>query len=346
MGAIDIHFHGAFGIDLMKAQTPELNEISHRLGEAGVAGFCPTTLSVDVNELAQSVERLGHWIQRTRKQATFPSSSAVPLGIHLEGPFINSICCGAHPPELIRKFDFNELDSLWELSQHTLKILTIAPETLTQEQCKQLCLWARKRQISLSIGHSRASEVQAQSAFQQGFRGITHAWNALPFHQRAPGPLGAAFQQKDSYIELIIDQIHVAPSVISWTEELQPAHRLCYVSDCVPAAGLGPGISTSFGPLKIEYAQGACRLSNANGALAGGGKILTQAFAEWILASSGNAQKTLNQLKTRLKRRLPSITEAPILALKLSKNELSRVKRRRTQWILTSHGTLQATPLK
>ena len=288
MGAVDIHFHGAFGIDLMKAQTPELNEIAHQLGASGIAGFCPTTLSIGKKELAQSVERLGRWIQRTRKLATFPGDSAIPLGIHLEGPFINSVCCGAHPTEFIRKLDFNELDSLWELSQQTLKILTLAPETLLPAQLKELCQWARNRKISLSIGHSRATEAEAQNAFRHGFRGITHAWNALPFHQRAPGPLGAAFKQKEGYIELIIDQIHVAPSVICWTEKLQPASRLCYVSDCVPAAGLGPGISTSFGPLKIENAQGACRLSN--GALAGGSKMLTRSFADWILSLGGVAQ--------------------------------------------------------
>jgi N-acetylglucosamine-6-phosphate deacetylase len=140
LGAIDIHFHGAFGIDLMNAQNPELDETAHQLGKLGVAGFCPTTLSVSPDELAITVERLGRWINRAKR---LPATSALPLGIHLEGPFINSGCCGAHPPELIRALDFDELELLWEVSQKTLKIITLAPETLVGTDLERLTKWDR-----------------------------------------------------------------------------------------------------------------------------------------------------------------------------------------------------------
>ena len=184
IGAIDIHFHGAFGIDLMNAQNPELDEVAHQLGALGIAGFCPTTLSVSPDELAVAVERLGRWINRAKR---LPTSSALPLGIHLEGPFINSGCCGAHPPELIRALDFDELENLWDLSQQTLKIITLAPETLVETDLDRLVIWAHERKISLSIGHSKATEKQAGHAFHSGFKGITHAWNALSFHRKSSG---------------------------------------------------------------------------------------------------------------------------------------------------------------
>jgi N-acetylglucosamine-6-phosphate deacetylase len=342
LGAIDIHFHGAFGIDLMSAQSPELDETAHQLGRLGIAGFCPTTLSVSPDELAVAVERLGRWTKRAKN---LPSSSALPLGIHLEGPFINPGCCGAHPPELIRKLDFKELEHLRELSQNTLKIVTLSPESLIEVDLKRLTKWAQTHQINLSIGHSKATEKQAEVAFSSGFRGITHAWNALPFHQRAPGPIAAAFKSAESYIEIIIDQVHVAPSVIRWTESLQPLHRLCYVSDCVPAAETAPGMITSFGPLKILYADGACRLTQgeAMGALAGGGKILTHAFSEWISALSEN---NVSNLKKLLKARLPCITEAPLFALGLKNGTKAGLRFRTISWLLSPGGLISSSSLK
>lgn len=323
-------------MDLMRAQSPELDDLAHHLGEQGIAGFCPTTLSTNPDDLAGAVARLGRWIRRARNSPTFPRTSAVPLGIHLEGPFINSACCGAHPPELIRAFDINELETLWNLSQETLKILTIAPETLSTTSLAHLTAWANQRKVTLSIGHSKATEELAFEAFNQGFRGITHAWNALPFHQRAPGPLAAAFRHPKTYVEIIIDQIHVAPSVIQWTEELQPAHRLCYVSDCVPAAETDGLVAMSFGPLKIRYRDGACRIvgpdkgKGTDGALAGGGKLLTHTFAEWVQKTA--PAQTPAAMTAHLKKRLPSITEAPLFALGIRKSELAS---RIVNWVST-----------
>jgi N-acetylglucosamine-6-phosphate deacetylase len=337
-GAVDLHFHGAFGVDLMGAQNPELEDLAHGLGAQGLAAFCPTTLSTNPDDLANAVERLGRWIRRARTSPTFSKSAALPLGIHLEGPFINSACCGAHPPELIRPFDFKELERLWDLSRGMIKILTLAPEMLSEATLLRLTGWAKERGVSLSVGHSKATEAQALNAFSHGFRGITHAWNALPFHQRAPGALAAAFRHPKSYVEIIIDQVHVAPSVIQWTEELQPAHRLCYVSDCVPAAETDGLIAMSFGPLKIRYRDGACRLEN--GALAGGGKLLTRTFAEWVQKTA--LSQSPSSIASHLKKRLPSITEAPLFALGLRKSELGG---RQTEWIWTGQ-TIQARPLK
>lgn len=242
------------------------------------------------------------------------------------------------PPEFIRALDFTELDVLWEASQKTLKIITLAPETLIDSDLERLTKWARKNAVSLSIGHSKATEKLASQAFSSGFRGITHAWNALSFHQRAPGSIAAAFKNPESYIEIIVDQVHVAPSVISWTETLQPLNRLCYVSDCVPAAETSPGMITSFGPLKILYSDGACRL--VNGALAGGGKVLTHAFSEWISTLSGEANP-----KPLLKTRLPCITEAPLSALGFKRGPFPELKSRTVSWHLQSDGSISVTSL-
>lgn len=315
----------------MKAGDGDLDQLSELLWNGGIAGFCPTTLSTHPGDLAQAVGRIGRWI----KNFSPKKRGALPLGIHLEGPFINEACCGAHPPELIRPLNFQELENLWYQSHETLRILTIAPETLSRESLHELTQWAKKRKISLSLGHSKASEKQAETAFDAGFRGITHAWNALPFHQRAPGPIGAAMKRDDTYIELIIDQVHVAPTVMKWTQDLHPAERLCMISDCVPAAETSGSQDYSFGPLTIRYHEGACRLHN--GSLAGGGKLLTRSFGQWLEFLA----KKPGDFKTLLKESLPSITTAPLWAIQIPEQRLAS---RKVDWCM-SQGKLVAQPV-
>src|SRR4051812_17893606 len=105
-GLVDLHFHGAFGVDLMSASGGQMDDLSAQLWRKGIAGFCPTTLSVAPPALLESVERIGRWIRK----GTAPG--ARPLGIHLEGPFIHPGSCGAHPPEAIRALDLEELQRL------------------------------------------------------------------------------------------------------------------------------------------------------------------------------------------------------------------------------------------
>jgi N-acetylglucosamine-6-phosphate deacetylase len=314
LGAVDLHFHGAFGVDLMTAEEPELDALSRDLWlEAGVAAFCPTTLSAAPDDLLEAVTRLGRWIRRGKH----PGS--VPLGIHLEGPFIHAESCGAHPLGAIRPLDFEELERLWTASQKTLKILTLAPELILEEDQKRLVSWAKPKGIKLSLGHSRATDVQAKRAFELGFSGVTHAWNALPFHHRAPGPLGGALGRPGVYVEIIPDLVHVHPTTIRWTRTLHP--NVCFVSDCVPAAGTPAGSWHRFGSLKVHFSEGAARLEN--GHLAGGGRTLTDVFGRWIEHESAETGKPVEKL---WKEALPYITSNPLKALGVSAAKVSRVR--------------------
>ncbi len=319
-GAVDLHFHGAFGIDLMTASHSQLDELSAKLWKKGIAAFCPTTLSSSRNDLQQAVENLGRWIRSKNHPG------AIPLGIHLEGPFLNSDASGAHPVPLLRKLEMAELDRLWNASQETLKLITLAPESLSLAQLKKLTAWSKARKITLAIGHSQATQAQAQQALDAGFSGVTHAWNALPFHHRAPGVLGAALGRSKTHVEIILDQIHVDPVLVRWTQKLHP-NGLCFVSDCAPAAATSGSSWHSFGPLQVRFHQGACRVRS--GTLAGGGKILTDAFSEWVQTE---AQADGRNLQQTLLMNLPHLTEYPLKALGIP---ISRLKNRKICWIST-----------
>ena len=313
LGAVDIHFHGAFGIDLMSARPAQLQEVSERLWQQGVAAFCPTTLSAPPRELAESVEKLGRWIREDR----FPG--ARPLGIHLEGPYLHPDACGAHPPDSIRKLNWRELNHLWSVSQGTLKILTLAPERISPSETRKLISWSRSKRVILSLGHSQATEKQAQLAFQKGFQGVTHAWNALPFHQRSPGALGAALGNPRVYLELIIDQVHVSPTIVRWTLDLHPTQSICFISDCINAKG-------KIGSHSLQFKDGACRLPN--GQLAGGGRLLTAAYSRWLKAESARQNRPLAHL---FRETIHHLTDVPLRILGVSQRNF---RDRRVRWQL------------
>lgn len=298
---MDLHFHGAFGIDLMTASHARLNELSAELYRHGVAGFCPTTLSAPPRELHEAVARLGTWIRAQRERLGKPGGARA-LGIHLEGPFISPHAAGAHPPGVIRPATLAELAALWEASQGTLKIITLAPESLDAGELRAVAKWARQNQVVLSAGHSRATAAQAEGAFAAGFRSVTHAWNAAGFHHREAGVLGAAMGRRDVFLELIIDGVHVDPTVVRWTRKIHAPDQICFVSDCAPAAGLPEGKTVAFGPLQIHQADGASRL--LDGRLAGGGVLLPEAYRKWLAAEARATGLSAARLHTQAVRGL------------------------------------------
>ena len=280
LGAIDLHFHGAFGIDLMHADFESLSRLSRKLYTSGVSAFCPTTLSAPPEDLKAAVTRLGDWIHQTHLY----QNTAVPLGIHLEGPFLNPAASGAHPGSCVRPFSFQELDTLWNASQNTLKILTMAPELLKPRDLRTLGRWAKDRELVLSIGHTRATQAQAENAIAAGFRNVTHAWNAMAFHQREPGVLGTLGSLNSPFVEVIADQVHVHPSLVRWLFKLAPT-RVCCISDCAPSAAMPFNKITSFGPLQVKRVAGPIKSLTssvtANGLLAGGGNLLPTQYRNW-----------------------------------------------------------------
>ena len=70
---------------------------------------------------------------------------------------------------------------------------------------------------------------------------MTHLYNAMPpFSHRAPGVIGAAFDNDNVAVELIADGVHVHPSVVRATFRLFE-NRVILISDSMMATGLDDG---------------------------------------------------------------------------------------------------------
>lgn len=263
----------------MHAVPDQLDVLAAKLFHSGVTAFLPTTLSSPMPLFEGALRRLGAWV-RTEWQHGPRTGRAFPVGIHLEGPFLAHSCCGAHPPGSLIRPSLQKLTRWWQLSRHTLARITLAPELGPAAEIEAILKFCRRHSISVSLGHSGATEEQARYWFSRGIRQVTHAWNAMPFHHRNPGILGVFLDapsagSRPSWIEIIPDGVHVSDPVLRWTHALAPG-RVFWVSDCVPS-----GHTTapcSFGTLTVQ-ADG--RVSRTpQGHLAGGALTLARLCAE------------------------------------------------------------------
>jgi len=193
------------------------------------------------------------------------------LGAHLEGPFLAYERRGAHPPEHLAAPSLEALEARiggfrggpgWEQPED-IALVTLAPEL---EGSAEVIATLRREGVVVSLGHSAATEAQAEAAFEAGVGMLTHVLNAMPdLHRRAPGPVAAALLRDDVALGLICDGVHVAPTMAVLMQRLAP-DRTVIVSDALAPYGLEDGIHR-WDERELHVSGGSCRL--ADGTLAG-----------------------------------------------------------------------------
>jgi N-acetylglucosamine-6-phosphate deacetylase len=108
-----------------------------------------------------------------------------------------------------------------------------------------------------------------------GARLLVHAFNAMNgIHHRAPGPVMAAIENPEVTLELILDGLHVHPSVAGLLFREAPG-RVALVTDAMAAAGASDG-DYRLGGLNVSVRNGLAVLS---GTTTIAGSTLTQDVA-------------------------------------------------------------------
>lgn len=231
-GFIDLHVHGARGRNVMEADIESLNVIGSHLIRAGVTGYLPTTLSSPLDAVHDVADRV-------REAPKFPLVSK-PLGLYVEGPFLNPERKGALDSRFIREITAADLKLLAESVGNIKTIVTIAPEF---GQNLKFISQLREKGMIVAIGHSDATYEQALSGISEGITLATHLFNAMKkFHHRDPGVVGAVLESDNVVAEIIADGVHVHPSMVRLVLDRIGYERICLVSDAVDPSGLGDGI--------------------------------------------------------------------------------------------------------
>ena len=253
LGGVDLQINGGLGLafpELTSENADMLAKISSFLWKTGVDGYLPTLVTTSIENIQRSLAIIANYTSSSQ-------TSAKILGVHLEGPFLNYYKRGAHPAEYLLPLTINQVKRVLGDYAPIVKLITIAPELdITGEVIPYL----RSLGITVSLGHSQATAIEAQQAFAQGATMITHAFNAMPpLHHREPGLLGAAMNDPDVFCGFIADGQHVDPMILKIL--LRASAGLFFVSDALAPLGLPDGIYP-WDTRQIEIIKGTARLQD------------------------------------------------------------------------------------
>lgn len=287
-GFIDIHTHGAVGVDVNGAAPADLEKIARFFAGNGTTSFL-------ISVLTDTEEQTGWCLDQCKAYQAGGHGGAELLGVHLEGPFLASEYKGAMPEHLLRRGDKGLLRAYQERAEGCVRYLTVSPEV---EGVLELIPAARELGVTVAIGHSGADYETAMAAIEAGAAAATHTGNAMRLlHQHQPAILGAVLES-EVYCEAICDGRHLHPGMVRLLLKTKGLDRVVAITDSIMAAGLPDG-NYHLGVNEVVVADGDARLAS-NGTRAG--STLTQDTAlRNLLAWTG---RPLEQL-------LPLLTENP-----------------------------------
>jgi N-acetylglucosamine-6-phosphate deacetylase len=276
-GWVDVQINGAFGLDF--TENPDsIWEVARKLPRFGTTAFLPTIITSPAEVAQRGMDVL-------RRGVPYGWRGAKPLGLHLEGPFLNPAKKGAHNPQYLRQAEEDSLQQ-WSLA-NGVRLVTLAPELPGGLQAvSQL----RAQGVAVSAGHSLANWEQAKAGFNAGIGSVTHLFNAMPsLEHRAPGLVGAALTDERVIAGLIADGIHAHPAMAALAWKMKGAKGMALVTDAMAALGMPPGVYR-LGDFDVTVDETSARL--ADGTLAG--SILNQEQAlQNMMAFTGEAVENI-----------------------------------------------------
>jgi N-acetylglucosamine-6-phosphate deacetylase len=218
---VDLQIYGAYEkLFSVYADTGSL-QLLHKYSNSGGASFCMPTVATNRPEvLIKCIDAIRLYWQQGGEGI---------LGLHAEGPWINTLKRGAHIESLIHKPSLQEVKTLLNYGKDVIKIITLAPEVCSKEVI-DLILSAG---IKIFAGHSNCTYEEAMLCFDNGISAVTHLYNAMsPLQHRSPGLVGATFDHYQVRASIIADGYHVDYAAVSIAKKIMQ-QRLFAITDAV-----------------------------------------------------------------------------------------------------------------
>ncbi|HQZ96805.1 MAG TPA: N-acetylglucosamine-6-phosphate deacetylase [Pyrinomonadaceae bacterium] len=301
-GFIDVHNHGAVGIDVNEADVDGLLQVAAFLATRGVTAWMPT-LVPDSDENYRRV--IGAIDELMIVQEGKPVAQVV--GVHYEGVFANEKMCGALRPEYFKSGqrapttpsaeaaatppqaggEFLGLPKL----KSGVHMTTLAPEIDGGIELIEALVgdgWI------VSIGHTRAGHETLDRAYAAGVRHITHFFNAMTgVHHREVGVAGWGLANEGVTFDIIADGIHVHPDMLRVACRAKSPDKVSLISDSVAPTGLGDGEFQLWGET-ISVVNGRTR--NERGSIAG--SVIAMDDAVRTMLSVGFSANEVSQMSS------------------------------------------------
>ena len=288
-GFIDLQINGGFGFNFT-ADPGSIGQLAAQLPRYGVTSFLPTIVTSPLKVVSAAQQAL----RRVRQRS---DAGATPLGLHLEGPFLNPEKKGAHNPAHLRSVDVDVVRD-WS-REGGVRLVTLAPELPGALALVDKLI---DRDVVVSAGHTMATLEEASAGFAAGISYGTHLFNAMrPAGHRDPGIVGALLQDEACTVGMICDGVHVHPAMVNLAWKAKGPKRFNLVSDAAAALGMPPGTHTK-GDRTVVVSDSDARL--ADGTLAGSITALDQALRN-LMSYTG----------TTLPEALPTVTSTPATLL-------------------------------
>jgi len=286
-GYVDLHIHGSAGYDVMDDSAEALPAIEQLLVRHGVTSYFPTTVTASMDVTLRALERLADAVEKREldleRQNADSQSRALPLGIHLEGPFISHARRGVHPPENLLAPTLALFEKFWQAARGRIRMMTIAPEL---EDALEVIAEAARRGVCVSLGHSDADFAATERGIAAGARHATHTFNAMrPLDHRSPGILGAVLTDHRMSADIIADGVHLDPAIVKLFADAKGPQQTVLITDATSATGMPEG-RYRLGSFEVDVRDGKCMV---DGKLAGSVLTMDRAvrnlarFAEWDL---------------------------------------------------------------
>lgn len=305
-GLLDLHIHGRNGADIMDATPEAITIISQSLVQHGVVGFLATTVTSTWESTLAAFENIALAYQSQ------PSGAQV-LGAYNEGLFFTEDHKGAHDEQYFKPLTLENINAIVDASKGALKVMALAPELPNSDE---VIRYLNSINVRPMLGHTNANFKQTTDALNAGACGGVHVFNGMKgIHHREPGCTGAVLHNKNAYVEVIADGIHLHPAIIDLVHRLKGTEKMGLISDCIVAGGMPDG-KYALGMLEVTVEKGIARTKE--GALAGSTLTLEQAILNLTTLTNIPALDAVN---------MASLSPAKFLGIEDSLGSIAKGKR-------------------
>ncbi len=227
---IDLHCHGGGGYEFIDCTQEEALSSLALHAAHGTGVLYPTLSAASYEKMYRALEML---------EAIRDKAPLIIPGVHLEGPYLSPEMCGAQIPEIIRKPDPEEYESLYRRFGNLIARWDYAPE---QDSDGKFLSFLTKNGIIPSTGHSAARYPEMCTALAGGNRLVTHLYSCTSTIVRENGfrvlgVIETAFLHDEIFCEVIGDGCHLPPELMKMIYQIKGADRLCLISDAIRFGG-------------------------------------------------------------------------------------------------------------
>lgn len=236
-GFIDIHVHGGRGADFMDGTLESVAEVCDAHSRHGTTTLLATTTTGSEAEILSTLAACAAYRRN-------PMSCHL-AGVHLYGPYFAEDKVGCHSSDGRRSP--TPAEYMRYLDSGIIKVATCAAELPGADAFYKA---AREANCLITCGHSNASWVEMQQAFDLGVRHVDHFWCAMSSVPSLRGRFGTPMQASmaefvlmnlEMSTEVIADGHHLAPELLEFAYHMLGPERLCLVTDCNRALDMPPG---------------------------------------------------------------------------------------------------------